>query len=164
MHTISILVTNEAGVLSRIVGLFSGRGFNIESLTVAPTLDKNYSRVTIVTVGDDAAIEQITKQLNRLIPIIKVMDLNINEAIECEVALIKVWAKDEERAELIKIADITNSKIIDVTDKTYTLQVVGDDKQIHALSELLKPLGIKEFVRSGKVAITKGGQFANLKL
>lgn len=164
MHTVSILVTNEAGVLSRIVGLFSGRGFNIESLTVAPTLDKNYSRVTIVTLGDDAAIEQITKQLNRLIPIIKVTDINLNEAIECEVALIKVYAKDEDRAELIKIADITNAKIIDVTDKTYTLQVVGDDKQIKALSELLKPLGVKEFVRSGKVALTKGNQFSNLKL
>lgn len=163
-HTISILVTNESGVLSRIVDLFSGRGFNIESLTVAPTLDKNFSRVTIVTVGDESAIEQINKQLNRLIPVIKVMDLHIGDAIESEIALVKIYATDEDRPEIIKIADITNSKIIDITDKTYTIQTVGDDKQIHALSELLKPYGIKEFVRSGKVAVTKGNQFASLKL
>lgn len=160
-HTISVLVTNESGVLSRIVDLFSGRGFNIESLTVAPTIDRNFSRVTIVTVGDDSAIEQVNKQLNRLVPIIKVMDLSVGEAIECEVALIKVYGTDENRAEIIKIAEITNSKIIDVTDKTYTIQIVGDDKQINALSELLKPLGVKEFVRSGKVAVTRGNQFVD---
>lgn len=163
-HTISILVTNESGVLSRIVDLFSGRGYNIESLTVAPTLDLNFSRITIVTNGDESAIEQINKQLNRLIPVIKVMDLNINESIECEVALAKVYGSDEIRSEIIKIAEITNSKIVDVTDKTYTIQTVGDEKQIRAFVELLKPLGIKEFVQSGKIAISRGNQFANLKL
>ena len=163
-HTISILMTNEAGVLSRIVDLFSGRGFNIESLTVAPTLDGNFSRATIVTSGDDSSIEQIGKQLNRLIPIIKVMDLNINESIECEVALAKVYGSDEARTEILRIAEVTGSKIIDVTDKTYTIQAVGDEKQIRAFVELLKPLGIKEFVQSGKIAISRGNQFANLKL
>lgn len=163
-HTISILVTNESGVLSRIVDLFSGRGYNIESLTVAPTLDANFSRITLVTNGDESAIEQINKQLNRLIPVIKVMDLHVNDAIECEVAMVKVYGSDEDRAEIIKIADITNSKIIDVTDKTYTIQSVGDEKQIKALIELLKPLGVKEFVQSGKIAISKGGQFSNIKL
>lgn len=163
-HTISILVTNESGVLSRIVDLFSGRGYNIESLTVAPTLDVNFSRITLVTNGDESAIEQINKQLNRLVPVIKVMDLHVNDAIECEVAMVKVYGSDEDRAEIIKIADITSSKIIDVTDKTYTIQSVGDEKQIKALIELLKPLGVKEFVQSGKIAISKGSHFSNIKL
>ncbi|MBE7706074.1 MAG: acetolactate synthase small subunit [Cyanobacteria bacterium SIG30] len=154
-HTITISVTNEPGVLSRIVDLFSGRGFNIESLTVAPTLDSAYSRVTIVTYGDDRAIEQILKQLNRLIPILKVMDLNVAEAIEIEVALIKVHSKDETRAQIMQSVAATNAKIVDVTDKTYTIQIIGDTKQINALIELLKPIGIKEFVRSGKVAMSK---------
>ncbi|GBF23283.1 acetolactate synthase I/III small subunit [Candidatus Gastranaerophilus sp. (ex Termes propinquus)] len=154
-HTISVYVTNEAGVLSRIVGLFSGRGYNIESLTVAPTLDKAFSKVTIVTFGDSASIEQITKQLNRLIPVIKVMDLAINDAIESELAIIKVHAKDEDRAQILHVTQVTDSKIIDVTDKTYVIRAVGDDKHISALVELLKPFGIKDLVRSGKVAMSK---------
>ena len=154
-HTLSILVTNEAGVLSRVVDLFSGRGFNIESLTVAPTLDRAFSRVTIVTQGDNAVIEQILKQLNRLIPVIKVMDLNVLEAIEVELVLVKVYGKDEDRAQILQIVEATNSKIIDVTDKTYTIQTVGSEKTNNALIELLKPLGIKELVRSGKVAMSK---------
>lgn len=162
-HTISILVTNESGVLSRVVDLFSGRGYNIESLTVAPTIDRLYSRITIVTDGDSAAIEQINKQLNRLIPVIKVADLNVNEALECEIALVKLHCKDEERTDILRIVDATNSKIVDVTDKAYTIQAVGSAMQIQALVELLKPFGVREFVRSGKVAISKGNQFVNLK-
>ncbi len=163
-HTISILVINEAGVLSRIVDLFSGRGYNIESLTVAPTIDRNYSRVTIVTQGDDSVIEQITKQLNRLIPIIKVMDLPMGDAIETEIVLAKVYVTDETRAEIIKVADLVGARVLDITDKTYTLQLVGDDKQIKALGEMLRPIGVKEFIRSGKVALSRGNQFANINL
>lgn len=162
-HTISILVRNEAGVLSRVAGLFSGRGFNIESLTVAPTTDTDFSRMTIVTTADNNVIEQIDKQLNRLIPVIKVTDLKIGEAIEKELIFIKVQPKDEERDQILSIASATNSKVIDVTDKTYTLLSVGDAKQVNALIELLKPIGIKELVRSGKVAISKGNQFNQIK-
>ncbi len=154
-HTISILVTNEAGVLSRIVDLFSGRGFNIESLTVAPTIDKAYSRITIVTPGDDSVIEQIMKQLNRLVPVLKVMDLPIAESIEVEIGLLKVYANDENRAFIMQCVEATNAKVIDVTEKIYTIQIIGDEKQIKALLELLKPIGIKEFVRSGQVAVSR---------
>jgi acetolactate synthase-1/3 small subunit len=154
-HTISISVINEAGVLSRIVGLFSGRGYNIESLTVAPALDKAYSKVTIVTVGDSSAIEQINKQLNRLIPILKVTDLLPTDSLEAEVAIIKVHAKDEDRATLLNMAQMSESKIVDFSDKTCTLRVVGDEKQINATIELIRPLGIKDIVRSGKVAMSK---------
>ena len=162
-HTISILVSNEAGVLSRIVDLFSGRGYNIESLTVAPTIDRLYSRCTIVTEGDEASIEQINKQLNRIIPVIKVVDLNIAEAIEKELALIKIQVKDEEKSELLRIVEATSAKIIDITDKIYTIQSIGDEKQIQALVELVRPFSVKEFVRSGKVAISRNNQFSNIK-
>lgn len=163
LHTISILVSNESGVLSRIVDLFSGRGYNIESLTVAPTNDRLYSRVTIVTGGDEAAIEQICKQLNRLIPVIKVADLNISEALEVEIALAKIQVKDEEKSDILRIAETTGSKIVDVTDKTYIIQIIGDEKQIQALIELIRPYSVREFVRSGKVAISKTNQFSNIK-
>ncbi len=163
LHTISILVSNESGVLSRIVDLFSGRGYNIESLTVAPTIDKLYSRITIVTAGNQAAIEQICKQLNRLIPIIKVVDLNINEAVEREIALVKIKVKDEEKSDILRIAEATNAKIIDITDKIYILQAIGDEKQIQALVEMVRPYSVREFVRSGKVAISRTGDFSNIK-
>ena len=162
-HTISILVTNEAGVLSRIVDLFSGRGYNIESLTVAPTIDKLYSRVTIVTGGDEAAIEQINKQLNRLVPVIKVADLNIKEALEREIALIKIQVKDEEKSDILRIAEATNAKIIDITDKTYILQAGGDEKQLQAPIELVRPYSVKEFGRNRNGAISRNNQFTNIK-
>ena len=162
-HTISVLVRNEAGVLSRVADLFSGRGYNIESLTVAPTLDNDYSRLTIITFGDDDVIEQITKQLNRIIPVLKVTDLNTVEYIEREIILCKVTARDDVRSEILRIAEIFDAKIIDVTNKTYTIQAVGDTRQINSLIELLKPMGIKELVRSGKVAISRENQFVNLK-
>ncbi len=161
-HTLSVLVQNEAGVLSRIAGLFSGRGFNIESLTVAPTQDQEYSRITIVTSGDDSVIEQICKQLNRLINTIKVMDITGENSIEREIILVKVAAKDEDRSELIRIAEIFNAEIVDVTAKTYTIEATGDDSRIRSLIELLRPMGIRELVRSGKVAISREAQF-NLK-
>ena len=162
-HTISVLVTNEVGVLSRIVDLFSGRGYNIESLTVAPTLDSIYSRVTIVTKADDNVIEQICKQLNRLIPVIKVANLTIGEAIEYEIGLIKVSVSDENRAEFMNIVAQAQASIMDVTDKTYTVKIDGDEKKVQTFADLIRGYGIKEFVRSGKVAITKGNQFSNFK-
>lgn len=162
-HTISILVANEVGVLSRIVDLFSGRGYNIESLTVAPTLDSIYSRVTIVTPADDSVIEQICKQLNRLIPVIKVANLTIGDAIEYEIGLLKVGVNDENRAEFLNIVAQAQAKIMDVTEKVYTVKIDGDEKQVQTFAELVRPFGIKEFVRSGKVAITKSGQFSSFK-
>lgn len=162
-HTISVLVTNKVGVLSRIVDLFSGRGYNIESLTVAPTLDSIYSRVTIVTAGDEDVIEQICKQLNRLIPVIKVANLTIGEAIEYEIGILKVNVSDINRAEFMNIVAQSGAKIMDVSDKTYIVKIDGNEKDVQTFAELVRPYGIKEFVRSGKVAITKGNQFINFK-
>ena len=162
-HTISVLVTNEVGVLSRIVDLFSGRGYNIESLTVAPTLDSIYSRVTIVTKADDDVIEQICKQLNRLIPVIKVANLTLGDAIEYEIGLLKVSVNDENRAEFMNIVAQASATIMDVNEKIYTVKIDGDEKQVQTFAELVRPFGIKEFVRSGKVAITKSGQFSTFK-
>ncbi len=163
LHTISVLVTNEVGVLSRIVDLFSGRGYNIESLTVAPTVDSIYSRVTIVTKADNDVVEQICKQLNRLIPVIKVANLSIGEALEYEIGLIKVGVSDESKSDFINIVTQANAKILDVNDKVYTVKIDGDEKAVQTFAELVRPYGIKEFVRSGKVAITKGNQFSIIK-
>jgi len=158
-HILSVLVQNESGVLSSLSGLFSGRGYNIESLTVAPTIDNAYSRVTIVTTGDEKVIEQICKQLHRLIYTLKVAEIYPETSISREVVLLKVTAKDECRSEIIRIAEIFEAKIIDVSPKTYTLQIVGDEAKVQSVIELLRPLGIKEIVRSGLVAITKENQF-----
>ena len=162
-HTISVLVTNEVGVLSRIVDLFSGRGYNIQSLTVAPTLDSIYSRVTIVTKADDNVVEQICKQLNRLIPVIKVANLTVGDAIEYEIGLLKISVNDENRAEFMNIVAQASATIMDVNDKIYTVKIDGDEKQVQTFAELVRPFGIKEFVLSGKVAITKSGQFSTFK-
>ena len=162
-HTISVLVSNEVGVLSRIVDLFSGRGYNIESLTVAPTVDSIYSRVTIVTPGDDDVIEQICKQLNRLIPVIKVANLSLGDAIEYEIGLLKISVNDENKAEFMNIIAQAQATIMDVTDKIYTVKIDGDEQKVQTFAELVRSFGIKEFVRSGKVAITKSGQFSTFK-
>jgi len=152
-HTLSVLVQNESGVLTKISGLFSGRGFNIESLTVAPTIDTDFSKVTIITTGDDKIIEQICKQLNRLINVIKVIDVTGTNIAERELVLIKISAKTD-RSEILNIASMFNAKIVDFTKKYCTLEVMGDEKTVKSFVELLKPLGIKELVRSGKVAIS----------
>jgi len=153
-HTISVLVKNEAGALSRMVGLFSARGYNIESLTVATTLDTKYARATIVTSNcDDSVIEQITKQLHKLIPVIKVADLTPETSTTMELVFIKVDAKENKIEDLVKIAEPFGAKVIDVTSKTYTLQAVCDEKQLKSLVELFRPTGIKEIVRSGAVSI-----------
>ena len=157
-HTISVLVENEFGVLSRVVGLFSGRGFNIDSLSVAPTNDESISRMTIVTRGDEQILEQISKQLNKLIDVIKVIDFNEASAVEREMALIKVAAEDESRAEVLRIVDIFRAKIIDVTPKSYTIEATGSPLKIDGILELLRPLGLKELVRTGSVAIGRGAK------
>ncbi|MEW6443575.1 MAG: acetolactate synthase small subunit [bacterium] len=155
-HTISVLVKNEFGVLSRVSGLFSARGFNIESLTVAPTLDPKLSRMTIVTEGNDQIIEQILKQLRKLIDVIKVSDLTGKRFVDRELTLIKVTAEERTRAEVLRIVDIFRSKVVDVTAKTFTVEVTGAEDKIQAMIDLLKPMGIREIVRTGKVAIPRG--------
>ena len=154
-HIISVLVENKFGVLSRVSGLFSGRGYNIEAISVGQTLDPNIAQMTIVTKGDDLIIEQITKQLNKLIDVIKVADLTEFEHVEREMVLIKVAPKVENRAEALRVVDIFRAVVVDSSPKTYTIQVTGDDKKIQAIIDLLKPLGIKEIVRTGKVAISR---------
>lgn len=155
-HTISVLVENEFGVLSRVSGLFSGRGFNIESLSVAPTLDPDTSRMTIVTRGDDRILEQINKQLNKLISTIKVVDFTGEDFVERELALIKVSTESEQRAEVLRIVDIFRAKVVDVTARSYTVEITGAPAKVDALLELLRPMGIKEIVRSGPVVIGRG--------
>ena len=157
-HTISVLVENEFGVLSRVAALFSGRGFNIDSLVVAPTNDEAISRITLVTRGDEQILEQITKQLNKLIDVIKVIDFTDDSAIEREMALVKVTAEDDSRTEVLRIVDIFRAKIIDVTPKSYTIEATGAPTKIDAILELLRPLGLKELVRTGAVAIGRGAK------
>ncbi len=157
-HTISVLVENEFGVLARVAGLFSGRGFNIESLSVAPTLEPDTSRMTIVTRGDDRILEQVTKQLNKLISTIKVVDFTDDEYVERELALVKVTAESDSRAEVLRIVDIFRAKVVDVTPKSYTVEITGAPAKIDAVLALLTPMGIKEVVRSGPVVIGRGSK------
>lgn len=154
-HTISVLVSNEFGVLARIAGLFSGRGFNIESLCVAETTEPSVSRMTIVTTGDDRIVEQITKQLNKLVSVIKVSDLTGEEHFERELALIKVAASAENRAEILSTVDIFRAKVVDVSPKSYTIEMTGDEEKVKAMIELLKPIGIKEIARTGRIAMAR---------
>lgn len=160
-HTISILVSNKFGVLSRISGLFSGRGFNIESLNVAETTDPNISRMTIVTRGDEKKIEQITKQLNKLIDIIKVIDLTEESFIDREMILVKMNAEPRVREEILRIVEIFRAKVVDVSSATYTIEITGDQGKIQGFLELLRPLGIKELVRSGRIAMSRGVKSIN---
>ena len=155
-HTISVLVENEFGVLARVAGLFSGRGFNIESLTVAETLEATVSRITLVTRGDDQVVEQIEKQLNKLISVIKVTDFGDSAHVEREMALIKVAADEKSRAEIVNIVDIFRGKIIDVGPQSYVVEVTGGEEKIRAILELLGPLGIREIARTGTVAMHRG--------
>ncbi len=158
-HTLSVLVENRAGVLSRVTGLFSRRGFNIESLAVGPCEEPEMSRVTIVCIGDDAQIEQVMKQLNKLIEVIKVSDLTDKDRVERELALIKVTAEPgSSRAEVMQIASIFRAQIIDVGSKTVVLQIIGNTEKIDALEKLLRQYGVKELVRTGKIAILRGSK------
>jgi len=152
-HILTLLVDNEPGVLSRVVGLFSGRGFNIESLCVAPTMDTAVSRITVTTKANPPVIEQIEKQLNKLINVIKVRDLSIEEAVKREMAMIRVKASAQTRAEVLRIVDIFRCKVVDVGGEQYTIEVTGDQGKIEALLRLLKPIGIKEIARTGTLAM-----------
>lgn len=152
-HVLSILVDNEPGVLSRIAGLFSGRGYNIESLSVAETMDTNVSRLTIVTKGNEPLVEQIKKQLNKLVNVIKVHELTGKKFVQREMALIKLNAKPEHRAEILRIVDIFRCKVVDIGVDHYTVEVTGDEGKLSALLSLLKPIGIKEIARTGAIAL-----------
>ena len=155
-HVISVLVENRFGVLARIASLFSGRGFNIDSLTVAETEEPDVSRMTIVSTGDEQIIEQITKQLNKLIDVIKVSDLTGSQYIERELALIKVDAENQARGEIIQIVDIFRAHIVDVSPTTLTIETTGDEEKLKAIVDILRPYGIQEIVRTGKIAMLRG--------
>jgi acetolactate synthase-1/3 small subunit len=155
-HTISVLVENEFGVLSRVAGLFSGRGFNIESLCVAESTDPKTSCMTIVTTGNDQVIEQIVKQLNKLIPVIKVVDFQGAEFVERELVLLKVNAEGENKSEILRLVDIFRAHIVDVAPRCYTIEMTGDSGKVAAFLQLLRPMGIRELVRTGRVAIGRG--------
>lgn len=155
-HIISVLLENEPGALSRVVGLFSARGYNIETLTVAPTEDKTLSRMTIVTTGSDDIIEQITKHLNRLIEVVKVVDLTDGAHIERELMLVKVRAVGKEREEVKRMSDIFRGRIIDVTDKSYTIELTGNNSKLDAFLEAIESTAILETVRTGSSGIGRG--------
>ena len=157
-HTISLLVENKPGVLSRVAGLFSGRGFNIESLSVAETTDPDISRMTILTTGHDQILEQITKQLNKLINVLKVTDYKSNEFVGRELALIKVAVNDETRSELLSIIDIFRGKVVDVSSESYTVEITGDENKMQAILDLFRPMGIKDLARTGCAALTRGSK------
>lgn len=154
-HTISIIVDNEPGVLARIAGLFSARGFNIESLCVAETNDPTTSRITLVTSGEEWIIEQIVKRFNNMINVIKVQDLTEMTHVEREMVLVRVEATQESRAEILRIADIFRAKVVDVGPKSYALEATGDKDKVTAFLELLRPMGVKEIVRTGSVAMAR---------
>lgn len=155
-HIISILLENESGALSRVAGLFSARAYNIESLSVAPTDDPSLSRMTIVTTGTEEIIEQISKQLNKLVDVVKLIDMTADIHIERELMLIKVNATDGERDEVKRLVDIFHSHIIDVTDTTYTIEITGNGEKLNAFMEALSSITIVEVVRSGLIGIGRG--------
>lgn len=155
-HIISILLENESGALSRVAGLFSARAYNIESLTVAPTDDPSLSRMTLVTTGSDEIVEQVCKQLNKLIDVVKLVDLTQDIHVERELILIKVKAQKEVRDEVKRIVDIFHGHIVDLTDSTYTIEVTGDREKIDAVLKALESVTILEVVRSGQLGIARG--------
>jgi acetolactate synthase I/III small subunit len=155
-HTIAVQVENKFGVLSRVAGLFSARGYNIESLSVGETLDPSVSRMTLVVRGDEFVIEQVIKQLYKLVDVIKVTDLTDESRVERELVLIRVNAEPQHRAEILRTADIFRARVVDVTPLSFILEATGDEEKLEALVELLRPLGIQEIVRTGKVAIARG--------
>ncbi|WP_035064085.1 acetolactate synthase small subunit [Nitratidesulfovibrio termitidis] len=157
-HVLSVLVENEPGVLSRVAGLFSGRGFNIESLNVAPTLEEGVSLMTITTSGEEQIIEQIVKQLRKLVTVIKVVDFIDVSAVEREMMMVKVQADDARRAEVLRIADIFRCKVVDVSLNDLTLEATGDHGKIQAILSLLARFGIKEIARTGTVAMRRSMQ------
>ena len=154
-HTISVLVENKFGVLTRIAGLFSGRGYNIDTLNVAPTQDPSASRMTIVTRGDDATLEQIVKQLNKLVDVLKVIDFREGEYVDRELILVKVSVDSKSRAEVMKITDIFRAKIVDVQPKSVTIEITGSEDKVEKFIDLMKTFGILDLTRTGKVAMPR---------
>ena len=161
-HIISLLMENEAGALSRVAGLFSARGYNIESLTVAPTEDSSLSRMTIVTSGSDEIIEQIIKQLNKLIDVVKVLDLNDGKHIERQLMLVKVKASHQYREEMKRISDIFRGRIIDVSDNTFTIEITGSSTKLDAYLDSLDKSAIVETVRTGASGIGRGDRILKI--
>jgi len=159
-HVISVLVENKFGVLARISGLFSARGFNIDSLAVGETDDPTVSRMTIVAEGNETTLEQITKQLHKLIDVIKVQDITNQDYIDRELMLVKVNAGKKDRAELIQIVDTFKAKIIDVNPESLTIEIAGEQSKIDAIMELLVPFGIREIVRTGRIAMARKKEVA----
>ncbi|MBX2837360.1 MAG: acetolactate synthase small subunit [Gammaproteobacteria bacterium] len=155
-HVISVLIENESGALSRVSGLFSARGYNIESLTVAPTNDPTLSRMTIVTTGTERVVEQIIKQLNKLVDVVRLTDLTEVNFIEREIMLIKVRALDSGREELKRLSDIFRGRVLDVTETSYVIEMTGDDQKISAFMDTVGAENIIEVVRSGAVGIARG--------
>ncbi len=154
-HTISVLVENKFGVLTRVAGLFSGRGYNIDTLNVGPTHDPNTSRMTIVTRGDDATIEQIVKQLNKLVDVLAVQDFRNAEYVDRELVLVKVKVDSATRAEVMQVTDIFRSKIVDVQPETLTIEVTGNESKVEKFLDLMKTFGIVELTRTGQVALPR---------
>jgi acetolactate synthase-1/3 small subunit len=157
-HTLAILVENKPGVLTRVAGLFSRRGFNIESLAVGVTENLDTSRITIVVTGDDNILEQVEKQLNKLIDVIRVSDIPAQDSVNRELALIKVGVDSTTRAEVMQIVDIFRAKIVDVGIKSLIIEVTGDESKINAIEQLLRQFGIREMVRTGKIAMNRGAK------
>jgi acetolactate synthase I/III small subunit len=154
-HTISVLVENKFGALNRIVGLFSARGYNIDSISVGTSEDDSVARVTIVSKGDDDVIEQIIKQLNKLIDVTKVVDLTYDSYVERELVLVKVAANRNSRPELMQISEIFRSKIIDISQRSITIEATGGEQKVDAMIKMLSPFGIKEIARTGRVALKR---------
>ncbi|MFZ5985775.1 MAG: acetolactate synthase small subunit [Bacillota bacterium] len=162
-HTLSVLVENHPGVLSRVAGLFSRRGFNIDSLAVGVTENPDVSRMTIVVDGDDYIVEQVGKQLNKLVDVIKIKQLDKGDSVSRELALIKVSATASTRAEIIQIVEIFRAKIVDVSKNTLTIEISGGTEKVAALEDMLKQFGIKEIVRTGTIAIERGNKYIKVK-
>ncbi|MDD2485108.1 MAG: acetolactate synthase small subunit [bacterium] len=157
-HTLSVLVSNHPGVLTRVSGLFARRGFNIESLSVNSTENPDTSRMTIVVEGDVAALEQIRKQIHKLVEVIKVYDHTEESVVERELALIKVSVETRNRNEIMQITDIFRGKIVDVSDKAFVVEITGSEDKINAIEQLFRPFGIKEIVRTGKIVLARGSK------
>lgn len=154
-HTISVLVENKFGVLTRVAGLFSGRGYNIDSLNVAPTETPNTSRMTIVTRGDDATVDQVVKQLNKLVDVLEVRDFRDGEYVDRELVLVKVKSDPKSRAEVMQITDIFRAKIVNVEPRSLTIEVTGDEGKVEKFLELMRTFGVIDLTRSGKVALPR---------
>ncbi len=162
-HTVAILVENKPGVLARVAGLFSRRGFNIESLAVGVTENPDTSRMTVVVSGDDRILEQVEKQLNKLIDVIRVSDIPPEDSVSRELALIKVGVDSTTRAEVMQIVDVFRAKIVDVGIKSLVVEVTGDESKINAMEQLLRQFGIKEMVRTGKIAMNRGAKVVQVE-